>query len=138
MTAKEYLQQIRQCEIFIKQRQRELEQLKDSRTFISGIDYGKDRVQTSFTGGTSQNKTSEDIVDLENEIEENINKMNSLRHDIIDKIQKMKDIRYSELLFLKYVEGMDLGNISIRMNYEYKWCCELHTRALDEFAECFL
>ena len=48
MKAREYLQQIRIMDIKIVQRITELSQMRDRISIISGIDYSKDRVQTSI------------------------------------------------------------------------------------------
>lgn len=135
MTAKEYLNQIRQSEIFIKQRSRELERIKESRIYIPGINYAKDRVQTSPEGGNIQ---SERIIDLELEIVDSIKTLNFLRHEIICKIQQMPDTRYSQILYLRYVEYKSIQDIALDLNYEYTYCCELHTKALDNFDELYL
>ena len=65
MTAKEYLSQIRRQDIKIGQRIRQLQQMRDRITFMPGIDYAKDRVQSTPTSG---NKDIEAIVDLEKQI----------------------------------------------------------------------
>ena len=59
----------------------------------------------------------------------------TLRRDIEDKIESVDGGVLSELLYLKYVCGKTLMEISYELNYSVRQIERLHIKALDKF-EC--
>ena len=129
-TAKEYLNQIRKLDIFIGHRIEELNQMRAKVTLVGGIDYAKDRVQTSPSSGNQQ---IEDIVDLERDILELIHKETAQKHQIIGEIQQLENPVHVDILFRRYVECQSFERIACDMGYVYNYVCNLHGEALREF-----
>lgn len=135
MKAREYLQQIRIMDIKIGQRITELSQMRDRISIISGIDYSKDRVQTSPTTG---NKQIETLVDLEAEISRMINKEAELKHRIIGEIQQLENPIYVDVLFRRYVDCQYFEEIAVDMMYSYSRIRHIHADALRAFERYYL
>lgn len=72
-------------------------------------------------------------VDLERKINNMIDRMTDLRHEIIEKIQQLNDERYVQILYKRYVEFKSFELIACELKYDYKWTCRLHGYALQEF-----
>lgn len=130
MRAKDYLNQIRLLDIKIGQRIEELEEMKSRISLVTGIDYAKDRVQSSPESG---NKQIENLVDFENSVLDMINHETKLKHTIIDQIQQLENPIYVDLLFRRYVQCHSFERIASDMGYAYHYVCTLHGEALKDF-----
>lgn len=137
MTAKEYLHEIKKADIAIDQKQVEFDTLKRSRTYIGGMDYSEDRVQTSPNSSGFTN-ISDKLMDMQNEINIEIDRWHDIRHKKISQIQQLSKVEYTEVLFKKYVEYKSLEQISCEMGFVYNYTCNLHGQALKEFHKKFL
>ena len=132
MRAKDYLEQIHKLDVKVGQRITELNQMRERLTIIEGIDYSKDRVQSTPTSG---NKQIEDIVDLENDIKRLIQVESGVKHKIIGEIQTLDNPIHVDLLFRRYVECHSFERIACDMGYVYNYVCNLHGEALKAFEE---
>lgn len=130
MKAKDYLNQIRLMDIALGNYITELEQMKDRISLVTGIDYSKDRIQSSPESG---NKQIEELVDFENMILDKIKAETDLRHKIIEQIQMLSNPTYVEILSRRYIECSSFEQIACRMGYAYNYVCTLHGEALKEF-----
>ena len=70
MSAKEYLKDLKRLDTMINQKIKELDDLKALREGVGGLDYSKDRVQTSMLGDASFVNSTLRIIELEREIAE--------------------------------------------------------------------
>lgn len=130
MNAKKYLEKIREAEIKLGQRIDELNDMRSRITLISGIDYSKDRVQSSPSSG---NKQIEALVDLEAKIWSAVQTEEELKDKIIGEIQQLTNPLYVDILFRRYVKFQSFERISYDMNYAYNYVCNLHGEALIAF-----
>ena len=130
MRAKDYLSQIHRADVRIAERWSELNQMRERLSIIQGIDYSKDRVQSTPEAG---NKQIEAIVDCEADIMRLIQEETKLRHRIIGEIQTLDNPVYVDLLFRRYVECSSFERIACDMGYVYNYVCNLHGKALDSF-----
>ena len=130
--AKKYLLQIRQISGAIVRRKKELKNLRSSGMSLRPQNYSADRVQHSYSGQRSE-KMAEWRADLQREIQEDIERLAKLRHEIVTKINGLSRPEYSEMLHSIYVEGKDLARTAEEMHYSYNYACTLHGRALKEF-----
>jgi predicted ATP-dependent protease len=129
--AKQYLNQLKKLDTIIEQKKEELSLLYNEITGGGGIDYAKDRVQTS-----PQNAQEERIcryVAMEDEIKSNISDYTEKRHRIIDEIHKLKDKRHMDVLYKHYVEFKGFRAIAKEMHFSYEYIRHLHKDALHEF-----
>lgn len=136
MTAKEYLREIRILDKRIDQKQREFDTLKRGRTYVGGMDYSQERVQTS--AGQGFMGLSDKLVDMQREINGDIDRFNDIRHARINQIQQLSRIDYMDILFRRYVQYQSFETIAGEMQMSYYWVCHLHGEALKEFDDKFL
>ena len=132
MTAKEYLQQVRLADVKMLQRINQLKEVRASISYISGIDYSKDRVQTTPQAG---NKQIEKLVDLEAEVNNIIDETVAAKHKIINEIQTLDNADYIQLLYKRYIEYKPFETIASEMYLSYYRICHLHGDALKEFQQ---
>lgn len=136
ISAKAYLQQIRLYRNRIEAKKREAAGLQESISFLKGIDYSGDRVQTS-----PQDHMSGDVarlLDLDKEIRILIEKYHYEMDKRINQIHQLKNETYENVLIMRYIEDMTLDEIAKQMSYSYYWACHIHGEALKEFHERFL
>ena len=130
MSAKEYLSQIRKLDMMIGQRITELNQMRERLNIITGIDYSKDKIQSTPSSG---NRQVEEMVDCEKEILDMIANETKLKHRIIAEIQILDNALYADILFRRYVECLSFERIACDMGYVYNYVCTVHGNALKAF-----
>lgn len=138
MKAKKYLQQLKRLDELINQKIKEVTDLRERATSVSGIDYSKDKVQSSPSGDAPFVKPICRIIDLEAEINAEIDKFVDEKHKIINQIQGLKNSDYIALLFKRYVEYKSLERICVEMNFSYDYIKHLHGYALKDFEDRIL
>lgn len=138
MKAKEYLQQLQRLDTVINQKIKEIQDLRVQMQSGGGIDYSKERVQSSPSGDAPFVKPICKIIDLEAEINAEIDKFVDEKHKIINQIQGLKNSDYISLLFKRYVEFKSLERICVEMNFSYDYIKHLHGYALKEFEDKIL
>lgn len=102
-------------------------------TSYSAIRYDKDSVQSSPVNQMEEQAWAmiEKSLELQGDIMECISQI-----DIrLEAIKAIDDGTLSELLYLHYVECLSLEDVSEKLNYNYTWTSELHTKAI-ELLEC--
>ena len=132
MTTKRYLNRIRLLDIKINQRIEQAEDLKRRAFSLGSPEIKADPVQSS----PNQDQLAEAVsryVDMENKINDMIDRFVAMKDKIIGEIQQVEDPRYCTVLYLRYVKYMTMTEISEYMNYEYKYTCQLHGQALLAF-----
>lgn len=137
MKAKEYLQRLKRLDTVINQKIKELEELRTMSTSVGGIDYSKERVQTSPSGDALYTKIIYRMIDLDEEINREIDNYVDEKHRIINQIQGLENEKYIKLLYLRYVEFKKFEEIAIEMNFTYQYTIELHGYALKDFEETY-
>ena len=133
MNVKMYLNQLRTLEAVIRARKKQLNRLRQERTYLSGVSYDSDRVQSS--GNTDQMKGSDVLIDLEIEIADKVRAAVALREKIISEIERLQNPQYVRLLLYRYIDGMRFEQIACEMGYSYVRVAHLHGEALQEFAK---
>lgn len=127
MTAKEYLKTIKRYDDSIAKKIEILNDMRNKISLIGGIDYSKERVQTSPTTGNVQ---IESVVDMENDILSMIEEQTRIKLKIIDDIQKLPNPLHVDVLIRRYVDMKSFEEISCSMNYSYYYTIHLHGEAL--------
>lgn len=140
MTAKEYLLQLRKLQRNATNKQKEYKRIKESLTFLQGIAYDKDRVQTSPKDTLSETISS--LVDAENEAVAAITQYLDLYNDCVDKINSLSRYEYVEILSRRYLEDdyqkRRLVSIACDLNFSYERVKHMHGEALQEFSRKYL
>ena len=136
MTAKEYLRTLRWTELSIETRKDELRRLDAEYTYLSGISYDRDRVQTSPSGDAFPQ--SDRRIDLAIKIREDILAMQKLRTDIIGKITGLDNPLYSQVLLERYVNYLSFDYIADKIHYSYVRITHIQGEALQELTHKYL
>ena len=141
MNAKEYLSQIRTCDIKISQMQEELARLESiANNTTSGIN--PDKVQTS-PDKSKREKAIVKMVNLKKKLTTMIAEQEEKRIEIINEIYKLTDSRYIEILYLRYVNDIRVEDIADIMTkpdgseYSLDHLNRLHGQALNAFREIY-
>ena len=132
MNAKRYLKQAYRLNELIQSNQQELDELRDLSTNLSGIDYSKDRVQTSTSNDAGYTKIVAKIVELENVIKEDIEKLLSLKLEIRTVINEVNDNEEKLLLKHRYLNFMSWDDICFEMNVSMRTAHRIHISALSK------
>ena len=130
MTAKEYLRSIKYLDHAINAKQAELDRLKRDMCSIRGVSYDGDKVQ----GGISDSmKIVDKIIDLNNVINAEIDKLVDLKAEAHNKIEKVCNEKFISLLTDIYINGYTFEQVAERMNITDKTICRWHGQALQLF-----
>ncbi len=105
----------------------DLRLLSDS---IPGVDYSKDKVQTSPSGDAGFTKIVEKIIELEEAIKTDIEKLLSLMIEIRNVINDVQDNEEKLLLKHRYLNFMSWDEICDEMNVSMRTAHRIHSSAL--------
>ena len=115
MTAREYLEQYRELDIAIENKRAELEKLRAKAEAVTPCGGGSPNGSVSDKVGLNAAK----LVDLENEINEDIEKLFYIRDDIRKQIKAIPSIRLQNILEDIYIHGKTLATMA-----EKRGCCD--------------
>ncbi|MCD8104480.1 MAG: hypothetical protein LUF35_05655 [Lachnospiraceae bacterium] len=135
MTAKQYLSKIRWLDIRLQQKADELKKLQDNAIGIRGIDYSADRVQGTPSGGMP---AVENYVDQEKAIRKQYNQLAYCKRKIIHQIKRLDEPRYSDVLFMRYVQCWKWDKVASRLSITKRQAYRIHDDALAYFEEKYL
>ena len=140
MTAKEYLNSLRKLQRQKNNKIRQCESIRDSLLFLQGIDYQKDKIQTSAKDQLSEAMAK--LLDLEDETIECIEKYNIQYNEAINRINNLSKKEYIDILIMRYLEEdpkkRKFEHIACQINYSYVRTCHMHGEALQEFERKYL
>lgn len=128
MTAKEYLSQLRRYDRMIESKKAEIERIRLSLEYKS-VSYDGQRVQG---GGASREDMICKMLDFERDMEDQVRELIELKKEIMAQIDKLDQAEYIQLLYLRYLEFKTWEEISVKMNFSYRYVLKLHGRALQE------
>ena len=130
ITAKEYLNQVRNLETKMKILKEEIDTLREL-VVSTGAVQQEERVMSSG----AQDRMAETICKI-NEKEEEWNQLMRefaiTRAEVIISIQKLNNSDYEQILYKRYCQSKKWEEIALELNYSYQWVCKLHGRALLE------
>lgn len=127
--AKEFLQQVRLCDMHINEKLEEKERLKELTTKITSA--WKDDVSVSGSG--SQDKIGDAIariVDLEAEIDRAVDKFVDTKKEVSEIIDKIQNPDQVSVLYKRYFQFKTWEQIACEMHMTYRNVCYVHGRAL--------
>ena len=130
MTAKEYLRSIKYLDHAINAKQAELDRLKRDMCSIRGVTYDGDKVQGGITDSM---KIVDKIIELNNVINAEIDRLVDLKAEAHAKIEKVCNEKFISLLTDIYINGYTFEQIAERMNITDKTVCRWHGQALQLF-----
>lgn len=136
LSAKKYLEQLEVIDMMINQDLERLDDMKTDACSAGGIDYSKDRVQTSMSGDSIGN-TVVRYVTLNDEINAEIDSFIDAKNQIIHEIRELKDKNFINVLYKIYVQYKNIKITAGEMKKSYSYVLELHKKALAEFEETY-
>lgn len=135
MTGKKYLNQLLLCRNIINNDVRRLDELKEM-ALATGLKELKQDVVQKSTKNAGLEESVGDYVDFERKIIDEVKKYQRFKEKILKEIYHMdSDVKYIELLILRYSQGQRFEEIAINMGYSYERIRHMHGEALAKFEE---
>lgn len=141
MTAKEYLNGVRQKQLHCRMLLEKIEELETQASGLRAITYDKDRVQVS------PSNTMESVIvkmmEVADEYKAELDEYKAEVDRVKKQINEMPNQLHAELLRYRYIETdngrrMSLELISCKMHKSFEWVRHLHGEALQAFAKRYL
>ena len=130
MTAKEYLSQAYRLDQRINAKLEQVMSLRGLATKATST------LGDTPVSGTRNVHRMEDIIikiiELENEINQDIDRLIDLKREIVTVIKAVSNPEYQTLLELRYLCFKTWEQIAVEMGYENRYLHKLHNRALDK------
>ena len=136
MTAQEYLGQVEQKIIAVKNMNSGINNLREVLVSIGGMDSGE-RVQTSSDNDKFGSIFAR-IDEKERITDEKSKELIDFTAKVENEICSMENPQYMTLLHKKYVLLEPLKQIASEMNFTYRYVAKMHGYALQEFEKQFL
>lgn len=132
LSAREYLKQLEVLDMQINEDLIELSDLKDSAMSTGGIDYSRERVQTSAVGDRLCSDVAR-YTDFDEHINTEVDRFVDAKRQIIREIRELRDKNYIQVLTKIYVQFKTVKTASQEMRKSYNHVVNLHSKALKEF-----
>lgn len=124
----EWLKRYRVMDQEMKQLTEELERWRARATKITPTISGE-----QGSGGSDRLQTSVDkICELEDNICRKIDSLTQMRGEIERAINSIPDSTLRQLMRYRYIDGRTFEEISVLMNYSWRWIHQLHSKALSQ------
>ena len=136
LSAKEYLEQLEVLDTNINQDLELLSEMKASASSTGGIDYSKERVQTSLSGDKLGNDVTR-YIDFNEQINAEIDRFVDAKEQIIREIRGLHVDNYCQVLFKVYVQFKTVRQAAKEMKKSYPYVIELHNKGLALFEETY-
>lgn len=136
LSARQYLGQLQELDININQDLERLTEMKINACNPSGIDYSKDRVQTSISGDKLGSAVTR-YVSFNTQINAEIKRFVDAKNQIISEIRGLHDRNYIQLLFKVYVQCKSLKVAADEMKMSYQYVRNIHKQALAAFESTY-
>lgn len=134
LSAEKYLSQLEIIDTQINQDIERLEEMKADAMSTGGIDYSRDRVQTSKVG----DRLCSDIArytDFDEKINAEIDRFVDAKEQVIREIRELRDVNYIQVLYKVYVQFKTVKVASVEMKRSYNFVLDVHKKALKAFEE---
>ena len=132
MTAKEYLKQIEALDIKIRQKQDQLDCLKETAGGNAAIRYDKLNVQITVAPDMMERNVLR-MVELEDELFAYKTRYNSIKKEAIGKINMLENENEKAILKMHYIDLYSFKRISVELGKDIRWMKRVHSRALKSF-----
>lgn len=125
----EFLQQVGKYNVIIHNKLIEVEQWKALAESTTSV-LTPDKVQSSG----SKQKMAESIeryTDIQNEINEYIDKLYEAKKEVLSKIEQLEPVYY-DVLHKIYVQFLSFKDVADSYEKSYSWACKQHIKALEQ------
>ena len=133
MTAKESLNQAYLLDQRIKSKSEQIQALNELATKCTATLTGMPRNPNH--GNSTMADTVCKIIDLQNEIAADMDRLVQIKKDIVDVIGKVDDVKFRILLEKRYLCGETWEEITMSLYHNRRWVFRLHDKALDAVQE---
>ncbi len=131
MHAKEYLSQAIWLDQMIDSKLEQLEMLK-SLTMKVTSSFTKEKICGGNIEISKMENTIVKVIDLENEVNDDIDRLVELKKDIQDTLNQIDDLNYQLLLEMRYLCGKNWEEIALAMGYDRSTVFRIHGKAIKE------
>lgn len=128
MTAKEYLGQAYRIDERIESKLTQIESLKSLATRVTSV--FSDMPHSSTPDNQRLEKTIAEIIDLENEVSTDIDRLIDLKREIKHIINQVQNEKYKTLLELRYLSFWTWELIAVNLNFSIQHTYRIHDEAL--------
>ena len=138
ITAKEYLQQVKNIDYQLKNIEDEVRQLQSEIITVRSAwpDGQPHGTGTSDPVGNTASKLADKLGALEQKHNDMMLKLWIKRAEIVRTLSEMPHAEYKRLLYLRYVKLQMWEQIAVDMHYTYQWVAgSLHSNALEELQQ---
>lgn len=132
LSAKQYLGQLEIIDTKIRQMEEELAALKTDACGISGIGFGREKVQTCRANDPLGGAVTRYMA-LNDEISAGIDRFADIKHQVVKEIQSLNNVNHIKVLFKVYVQYKSLKAASDEMGMSYQYVRNIHKAALAAF-----
>ena len=130
MTAKEYLGQARFLDMRINSKIQQVASLNELATRCTATI--SDMPKSPNRGGSRMADAVIKIIDLQEEINRDINKLVDLKREIMGVIKAVPNVEYQTVLEKRYLCFITWEQIAVDMNYSMQYTFRIHEKALKE------
>ena len=130
MTTKTYLSQARYLDMRIKSKLQQVDSLNELATTCTSVLTGMPRNPSGSTSRMADAVCK--IVDLQNDINRDIDKLVDLKKEIMGVIKAVINPEHQTLLEKRYLCFLSWEKIAVDMGYDLRYTHKLHIRALEE------
>lgn len=130
MTAKEYLSQAHHLDQRIDAKIAQVASLNELATKCTATLTGMPRKPNR--GGSTMADAVCKIIDLQNEIAADMDRLVQIKKEIVDVIGKVDDVKFRILLEKRYLCSETWEEITVSLYHNRRWVFRLHDKALDE------
>lgn len=132
MNAKQYLRQIEELDIKIKQKQEQLDCLRETAGGAAAIRYDKMNVQVTVIPDIVERNVMK-LIELDEQIFVLKMQYRTLRNEAISRIDALDNENEKVILKLHYIEFYSFRKISAELGKDIRWMKRVHSRALKSF-----
>lgn len=130
MTPKEYLEQAVYLDQRINSKLTQVENLRSLATKVTTV--YSDAPANPAPDCQRLEKTIAKIIDLENDINNDIDRLVDLKKEITETINKIPDLRHRTILEMRYLSFRTWEQIAVALSLDLRWVHRLHSRALQK------
>ena len=131
MNAKEYLAQAIWLDKMIDNKLEQLDALKSLSMKVTST-LSEEKVSGGNHVKSAMENAVAKVIDLEDEINIDIDRLVDLKKEILDTIQQLNDLNYQLLLEMRYISGKSWDDVALALNYNNRSVFKVHGRALKE------
>ena len=130
MSVKDFLNKIRKFDLLINEKLKDVTTLRDTLMNVT-VSYDGERVQTSKQGDKFADTVAK-IVDLEEKINADVDKLVEYKEVARMLIEKLDDDILKVILYKRYFRGCTFEQIAFEIGYSWRHTCRLHGVALQK------